>query len=204
VRRHAHRCGARSRGVRPGRYARRSGHSGPRVRAPEHGKLADYGDAVATMASMSSTRRASAARSWDGRATCRAIFRHVRPHHHGIRASRQRLKHRHRRAHAIEPRHIAAGEHDTACAASDDDRSTGEVGPVALLDHAVKGVAIGVDNQERVKRSMVDLARRAARVAPLAPDRRGCERVAIAAQRGHASSSGRHSQAAPRTPLESP
>ena len=34
--------------------------------------------------------------------------------HHRIRASGQRLEHRHRRAHTIKPRHIATGEHDAA------------------------------------------------------------------------------------------
>ena len=133
-----------------------------------------------------------------------AIFRHVGPDHHPIRASRQRLEHRHRRAYAIEPSHIATGEHNTAGAASDHDRSIGEVRPVAFLDRGVKGVAIDVGDRQCVKRGMMDLARRAARATPPARGGRDCKGAAIAARCRHPSSSGRHSQAAPRTPLESP
>jgi hypothetical protein len=51
---------------------------------------------------------------------------------------------------------------------------------------------------------MRNQARRAAIAAPVGGSRREGEGAAIAAQRLHHSSSGRHSEAAPRTPLESP
>ena len=53
----------------------------------------------------------------------RGVFRHVRA---GSRppadTARQRLEHRHRRAHAVGARDVAAGRHDTALAAADDQR----------------------------------------------------------------------------------
>ena len=88
--------------------------------------------------------------------------------------------------------------------AADDHGSDGEFGPFAPLDRGIKGVAIDMGDRQCVKRGMMDLPRRAARVAPLVRGGRDCKGAAIAAQRRHPSSSGRHSQAAPRTPLESP
>ena len=101
---------------------------------------------------------------------------------------RQRLEHRHRRAHAIEPRDIAAGEHDAAAAAADDDRPVGELGPVALLDRGVKRVAIEMGDRQVGERRDVQTRRG----EPHSPHRRpriaaGSKGAAIAAQRGHPS-----------------
>jgi hypothetical protein len=133
-----------------------------------------------------------------------AVFRHVWPDHDRIRARRQRLEHRHRRAHAVEPRHITAGEDNPAGAAADDHGTIGEIGPFAFFDCGIKGVAIDMGDRQGVERGVRNQARRAAVAAPLGGRRREGEGAAIAAQRHHHSSSGRHSEAAPRTPLESP
>ena len=55
------------------------------------------------------------------------VFRHVRPDHdRGMRAQRQRLEHRHRRAHAIGARDVAGGRHHAALAAADDHGLVGD------------------------------------------------------------------------------
>jgi hypothetical protein len=70
------------------------------------------------------------------------VFGHVRAYHDGIRAGCQRLEHRHRRAHPVEPCDVTAGENNPASAAADDHRAIGQLGLPALLDRRVKGVAI--------------------------------------------------------------
>src|SRR5208282_4916089 len=138
------------------------------------------------------------------RASYLAIFCHVRPDHDRIRAGGQRLEHRHRRAHTIEARYVAAGEHHTAGTTADDDGAFAEVGPVTLLDRSVKSVAIDMSYRQGVECGVADLAGRTAITAALAASRGSGKGAAIAAQRSHHPSPGRHSQAAPRTPLESP
>ena len=134
-----------------------------------------------------------------------AVFRHLRADHHRVGAQRERPEHRHRRAHAVKPRDIAAGQNDASRAAADDDRLLGEFRPVALFHRRVKGVAIEVRNREVGQLVMRDEARRAAFGAAFRRGRRRCQGGAVAAQsRGHSRSSGGHSQAAPRSPLESP
>ena len=60
---------------------------------------------------------------------------------------------------AVEPRDVSAGEHDTTGAAADDDRSVGEVRPVALLDRGIKRIAIDMGDRQRIECGMADLAR---------------------------------------------
>ena len=83
-------------------------------------------------------------------------------------------------------------------------RASGKIGTPAFFDRDAEGIAIDVGDRQCVKRGMTDLARRAASVASVTLDRRRSTDAAIAAQGGHSTSSARHSQAAPRTPLESP
>ncbi len=135
------------------------------------------------------------------------VFGHVRRDDRGVRTGLERLEHGHRRAHAIEAGDVAAGGDDAARAAADNDRLVGEARVVALFDTGVEGIAIEMRDGERAELAMADHARRAAIPAPLgdgsgiAVARLGSR--AIAAQTVHAAGSG-HSQAAPRTPLESP
>ena len=133
-----------------------------------------------------------------------AIFRHVRPYHNRIPAGGERSEHGHRRAHTVEPRHIAARQHDAASTAADDDRAVGQFGSVAFFDRRIERVAIDMRDRQRTKFGMADQSRRAASVAPLSPERSSSEGAAITAQRFHAASSGGHNQAAPRTPLDAP
>src|SRR6266851_5296452 len=133
-----------------------------------------------------------------------AVFRHVRADHDPVRTGGQRLEHRHCRAHAIKAGDVAAGEHDPTGTAANDDRTIGKVGPVAFFDRGIKGVTIDMRDRQFVERGMRDEAGRSAIVAALAARRRSGERAAIAAQRRYHFSSGCHSQAAPRTPLEAP
>ena len=133
-----------------------------------------------------------------------AVFRHVRPDYDRIRAGRQCLEHRHRRAHAIEPCHIAAGEHDPAGAAADDDRAVRQFGSVALFDRGIKRVAIDMRDRQRAECGVMDQPRRATGGATLALLGGSFEGAAITAQRAHGASSGGHNHAAPRTPLDAP
>jgi hypothetical protein len=129
--------------------------------------------------------------------------RHIGPDELCTRPSRQPLEHRHCRAHAIEPRHGAGGEYDTAPASPDNHWSLGKIRTPAFFDSGAKGAAI--DAIDRcVKHGSANLARLAARATPVTSYRRCSKDAAIAAQRGHPNSSARHSQAAPRTPLELP
>jgi hypothetical protein len=133
-----------------------------------------------------------------------AVLRHIRSDDDCIWARRQCFEHRHGGAYAIEPRHIAAGEHDPADAATDNDRAVRQFGSVALFDGGIKRVAIDMRDRQRAKFGMVDYPRRAAGGATLASGDTGFEDAAIAAQRVHGASSGDHNHAAPRTPLDAP
>jgi hypothetical protein len=77
------------------------------------------------------------------------IFRHVRPDHDRGRAQRQRLEHRHGRAHAIRPGDVAGRRNHAALAAADDDRLVGDLGIVALLYGGVERIAIDMGEGER-------------------------------------------------------
>jgi hypothetical protein len=81
----------------------------------------------------------------------RLVLRHVGPDHNSIGAGCQRLEHRHRGAHAVNPRHVAARKHDAAGTATDDNRTVGELGPVALFDARVKGVAIDMRDGQAIQ-----------------------------------------------------
>ena len=94
------------------------------------------------------------------------IFRHVGRDHGGVRAERQRLEHRHRRAHAIGARDVAGGRHHAALAAADDHGLVGELGIVALLDGGVERVAVDMRERQRGQRVVADEARGAACAAP--------------------------------------
>ena len=93
------------------------------------------------------------------------IFRHVGPDHGGVRAERQRLEHRHRRAHAIGARDVAGRRHHAALAAADDDGLVGELGIVALFDGGVERVAVDMGQRQRGQGVVADQARRAAGAA---------------------------------------
>jgi hypothetical protein len=90
------------------------------------------------------------------------IFRHVRPDHDRGRAQRQRLEHRHRRAHAKSPRDVAGRRDHAALAAANDYRLVGDLGIVALLDGRVERVAIDVGKRERGQGRVTDETRGAA------------------------------------------
>ncbi|MNN15116.1 hypothetical protein D3C81_1282120 [compost metagenome] len=60
----------------------------------------------------------------------------------GVRTGLERLIHGHGRADAVQPRHIAGGRDHATLAAADDDRLVAQLGPVALLDRGVEGVAV--------------------------------------------------------------
>ena len=133
-----------------------------------------------------------------------AVLRHLRPDHDRIRAGRQGLEHRHRRAHAIEPRHIAAGEHDPVGTTADDDRAVRQFGSVALFDARIKRIAIDMRDGQRAKFGMADQPGRPAGDATFPSLGGSFVGTAIAAQRVQGGSSGAHNHAAPRTPLEAP
>lgn len=59
----------------------------------------------------------------------------------------------------MEPPDLAAGEHDSTGAAADDDRSVGEVWPVALLDRGIESVPIDVSDRRRVECRTADWRR---------------------------------------------
>src|SRR5262249_39120747 len=84
---------------------------------------------------------------------------------------------------------------------ADDDRLVLQGGIVALLDTGVESVAVDMGDGEVLELAMGDDARRA---AGRAAGRLAADLQAVAAQRLHTASSGRQSQAAPRTPLASP
>jgi hypothetical protein len=139
------------------------------------------------------------------RAADGAILRHVGADDDGIRTGLERLEHRHRGAHAVEPRDVAAGEDDAALATADDYRLVGERRVVAFLDAGVKGVAIEMRDRERIELGVAEQASRAAGpAAPVGGLGPRLPRRAIAANPAHREPRTGHSQAAPRTPLESP
>ena len=72
----------------------------------------------------------------------RDVMRHPRADHHRLRAERERLEHRHRRAHALDPGDVAGGGDHAAPAAADDHRPVAQARVVALLDRGVEGVAV--------------------------------------------------------------
>ena len=148
-----------------------------------------------------------------------AIFRHVRADHDRIGAGSERLEHRHRRAHAVEPRDIAAGQHDAARAAADDHRAFGQFLVSVLLDCRVEGVAVQMGEREIRQFGVRDDPRRAAFRAAgrrCASGTASARSWASALQSRHSTALigqrrcpvgaglGGHSQAAPRTPLASP
>ena len=123
-------------------------------------------------------RRSTAARpAASGRAsrsrTCAADRGRISPcsaDDGGVRAQRQRLEHRHRRAHAEGARDVAGGRDHAALAAADDHRLVGERRVVALLDRGVEGVAIDMGDGRAYRSSaMAEQARRAAGRAARAP-----------------------------------
>src|SRR5215831_14135418 len=84
-------------------------------------------------------------------------------------------------------------------AAADDDGAITQAGIVTLFDGGIKGVAIDVSDRQPIEFLMADQAMLAAtRTTPGAVTGKG---VGAAAAAGLAHG---HSQAAPRTPLESP
>src|SRR5581483_1123219 len=114
------------------------------------------------------------------------IFAHVRPHHDGVGAAAQGFEHRHRRSHAVGPRHIAGGGDDAALAAADNHRFIGNRRVIAFLDGGVEGVAIDMRDGERPDLAVAQQARRATARAAL----RGVRYIsqAVAAEPAHGSS----------------
>jgi hypothetical protein len=90
------------------------------------------------------------------------IFRHVGRNHDRGRTQRQRLEHRHRRAHAKRPGDVARRRYHAALAAADDDRLVGDIWIVAFLDGGVERVAIDVGQRQRRQCRVANQARRAA------------------------------------------
>jgi len=90
------------------------------------------------------------------------IFRHVGPDHDRLRAQRQRLEHRHRRAHAEGAGDVARRRNHAALAAADDDGLVGDLRIIAFLDGGVERVAIDVGERQRGQCVMTNEARRAA------------------------------------------
>ena len=99
------------------------------------------------------------------------IFRHIGADHDGMRAQRQRLEHRHRRAHAEGAGDVAGRRHHAALAAADDHRLVGDLRIVALLDGGIERVAIDVGQRQRGQCCVTDQARGAAGAAS---SRRDC------------------------------
>jgi len=108
------------------------------------------------------------------------ILLHVRRNDDRLGAGRQRLEHRHRRAHALDAGDVAGGGDDTPLAAADDHRLVAEFRIIPLLDGGVKSVAVDVRQMEPVKLRMPCKARTAAMFAT----RRGAQlkRHAVAAE----------------------
>ena len=90
------------------------------------------------------------------------IFRHVGLHHRRLGAERQRLEHRHGRAHALHPGEIAGGGDHAALAAADDDRHVAQGRVVALFHGGVEGVAVDMGDMQRVEFGVAGKARAAA------------------------------------------
>ena len=67
---------------------------------------------------------------------------------HRFGAEFERLKHRHRRAHAMDAGDVAAGGDDATGAAADDQWLVGKAGIVALFDRGVEGIAIHMGDGE--------------------------------------------------------
>ena len=109
-----------------------------------------------------STSGVSVCMAWRTSRPTPDIFRHVRPNHDRGGAERQRLEHRHRRAHAIGPRDVAGGRDHAALAAADDDRLVGKLRVVALLHRGVERVAIDMRQRQRRQRVVANEARGAA------------------------------------------
>ena len=131
------------------------------------------------------------------------VFGHVGRQDDRFGTGGQRLEHRHGRADAANAGDIAAGRDDAALAAADDQRLVAQGGIVALFDGGIEGIAIEMGDRERVQFGMEfqawPMTSRTARCAF------GCGSVAVAAEAfAHGLSSPGQSQAAPRTPLESP
>ena len=81
------------------------------------------------------------------------VFREIRFDDDRVGAGFQRLEHRHRALHAVDPSDIAGGGDDAAGAAADDHRAGLKLRPVALLDAGIERVAVdmgdGQVEQER-------------------------------------------------------
>src|SRR4029077_12220314 len=92
----------------------------------------------------------------------RAVFCHVGSDDHRVRARLERLEHWHGRADAVEPRDVAAGEHDAAMSAADDHRPVEQLWMVSLLDRRIEGVAIDVGEGEFGELGVLDKTRRSA------------------------------------------
>ena len=97
---------------------------------------------------------------------------------------------------------IAGGRDDAALAAADDDRLVADGRIVALLDAGIEGGAVDMGDGKLIQLVVnEDPGRAAGRAALGLPVD---SRQAIPAKAVQSASSGRQSQAAPRTPLESP
>src|SRR6185295_14903745 len=86
--------------------------------------------------------------------------------HGSLRAERQGLEHRHRRAHPIGARDVAGGRYHAALAAADDHGPVGQLRIVALFDGGVERVAIDMRQRQRGQGMVADEAGGTAIAAP--------------------------------------
>ena len=111
------------------------------------------------------------------------VFLHVGLDDGRLGAEAERLEHGHRGSHAVGAGHVAAGRHHAPVAAAHDHGDVAQLGPVALLDRGVEGVAVEMGDGEVVELRMVESARRPASRA--GPGIRGRLAAAIAAEGVH-------------------
>src|SRR5579859_74703 len=132
----------------------------------------------------------------------RAVLVEVRLDHHRLWAKLQGPEHGHRRTHALNAGDVAAGRHDPALAPADDHGLVAKFWSVAFFDGCIKSVAVHVGYAKLRQLLMRYDPRRAACGA--APARRLALPKAVATEGQHQPGSSGQSQAAPRTPDESP
>ena len=89
-------------------------------------------------------------------AACLGIFRHIGLDDDRIRTSLTGLEHRHGRANAISPGHIAAGRNDAPNAAANDHRLVRKARIVAFLDGGIERVAVEMGDGKLEKFRMRD------------------------------------------------
>jgi hypothetical protein len=110
------------------------------------------------------------------------IFLHVGLDDDRVGAGVERLEHRHRRAHPVNARDVAAGRDHAALAAADDHRFVGELRIVALFHRCVEGITVHVRQCQFIDLRMPDEPGAAAGMAALCLAARWREAVAAKAR----------------------